>query len=46
MQAMTAEGTSRFIFARAPYTSAGKTSTAQAAPSPEKYDAAKWPSQA
>ena len=43
MQAVTTEGTSRFIFARAPYTSAGKTGTAQAVTigQKEKYDAAK-----
>lgn len=43
MQAVTTEGTSRFVFARAPYTSAGKTGTAQAVTigQKEKYDASK-----
>lgn len=43
LQAVTTEGTSRFVFSGAPYTSAGKTGTAQAVTvgQKEKYDAAK-----
>ena len=43
MQAVTLEGTSRRVFATAPYSSAGKTGTAQAVGvrQNEKYDAAK-----
>ena len=43
LQAVTTEGTSRHVFARAPYTSAGKTGTAQAVTigQKERYNAAK-----
>ena len=43
VHAVSVEGTSRFVFGGAPYTSAGKTGTAQAVTvgQKEKYDAAK-----
>ncbi len=43
LQAVTIEGTARGVFARAPYTSAGKTGTAQAVTigQKERYNAAK-----